>query len=141
MYSVVTEHFGKMDAAIMAAAVADFTPSTTFPEKIKEKQGLDLKLIPTKDIAAELGKTKRPDQVLVGFALETANETENAVKKLTQKNFDFIVLNSLNDPCAGFGYATNKITIIDKAGRQEHFDLKPKEEVAKDIVNKLVSLF
>ena len=141
MYNVVTEHFEAMDAAIMAAAVADFTPSITFPEKVKEKKGLDLKLIPTKDIAAELGKTKRPAQVLVGFALETTNETENAVKKLAQKNFDFIVLNSLNDPCAGFGYATNKITIIDKAGHQEHFDLKPKEEVAKDIVNKLVSLF
>ena len=141
MYQVVTEHFETMDVAIMAAAVADFTPSITFPEKIKEKQGLDLKLIPTKDIAAELGKTKRPDQILIGFALETANETENAVKKLTRKNFDFIVLNSLNDPCAGFGYATNKITIIDKAGHQEHFDLKQKKDVAKDIVNKLTSCF
>ena len=141
MYTAVFDHFELMNVAIMAAAVADFTPSICFPEKIKEKKGLDLKLIPTKDIAAELGKTKRSDQLLIGFALETDNETENAIRKLTQKNFDFIVLNSLKDTQAGFGYNTNKITIIDKAGHQDHFELKPKEEVAKDIVNKLVSLF
>ena len=139
MYRAATEHFGAMDAAVLVAAVADFTPETVRQEKIKEKQGLELKLVPTKDIASELGKTKRPAQVLAGFALETANETENAAKKLTRKNFDFIVLNSLNDACAGFGFATNKITIIEKDGTHAHFELKPKEKAAKDIVDKLVS--
>jgi len=139
MYRAATEYFPAMDAAIMAAAVADFTPATVQPEKIKDKRGLDLKLVPTKDIAAELGKKKRPEQILVGFALETENETENAVKKMTKKNFDFIVLNSLNDTGAGFGYDTNKITMMDKDGHSAHFELKPKGEVAKDIVNKLIS--
>ena len=141
MFHAVTERFQEMDVAIMAAAVADFTPSTTFSEKIKEKDGLVLNLIPTKDIAAEAGKMKRPGQLLAGFALETENETDNAIKKMIRKNFDFIVLNSLNDPGAGFGFTTNKITIIDKTGQQRHFGLKQKEEAAKDIVNKLVSLF
>jgi phosphopantothenoylcysteine decarboxylase/phosphopantothenate--cysteine ligase len=139
MYRAATEHFPAMDAAVMAAAVADFTPATVQKDKIREKRELDLKLVPTKDIAAELGKTKRPRQVLAGFALETANETENALKKLTRKNFDFIVLNSLNDAGAGFGFSTNKITIIGKGGQPVHFELKPKEKAAKDIVDKLVS--
>ena len=139
MYVAATEHFPFVDAAIMAAAVADFTPVMAQPEKIKDKQGLDLKLVPTKDIAAELGGKKRPVQVLAGFALETHNATENAKKKLTEKNFDFIVLNSLSDAGAGFGHATNKITIIGKDGQSEHFELKSKNEVAGDIVNKLVT--
>ena len=138
MYSAVTEHFEAMDAAIMAAAVADFTPETVRQDKIKDKS-LNLKLIPTKDIAAELGAMKRRGQILAGFALETGNETENAVKKLSQKNFDFIVLNSLNDAGAGFGYTTNKITIIGKDGHTTQFDLKSKRDAAKDIVDKIVT--
>jgi len=141
MYAAATKHFPDADAAILAAAVADFAPETTFAQKIKDKRGLNLKLVPTKDIAAELGRMKRPQQVLAGFALETHNETENAIQKLSKKNFDFIVLNSLNDAGAGFGYATNQITIIDKEGNSTHFGLKPKNEVAGDIVDKLVSFW
>jgi len=138
MYRAATEHFPNVDAAIMAAAVADFTPATVQHKKIKDKQGFDLKLVPTKDIAAELGAVKRPGQVLAGFALETGNEMENAVKKLNSKNFDFIVLNSLNDAGAGFGCDTNKITIIEKNGHSEIFELKLKEKVAEDIVDKII---
>ena len=140
MYKAAIENFPAMDAAIMAAAVADFTPEKTFGEKIKSKH-LELKLVPTKDIAAEIGAMKRPNQLLAGFALETENENENAVKKLIQKNFDFIVLNSLNDAGAGFGHDTNKITIIDKEQHATQFELKPKKCVAKDIVDKLVTLY
>ena len=140
MYRTVTKLFPEIDAAIMAAAVADFTPAMVQQVKIKDKE-LDLKLVPTKDIAAELGAAKRPGQILAGFALETNNEKENAMKKLKQKNLDFIVLNSLNDTGAGFGHTTNKITIIDKDGRSTDFGLKPKDKVAKDIVNKLVTFW
>jgi phosphopantothenoylcysteine decarboxylase/phosphopantothenate--cysteine ligase len=141
MYHAAMEHFSDMDAAIMAAAVADFTPATIQSEKIKDKQGLDLKLVPTEDIAAELGMKKRMGQVLAGFALETHNEMENAITKMKKKNFDFIVLNSLNDAGAGFEYKTNKITIIDKDSHTSHFELKTKNEAAKDIVDALVQLF
>ena len=139
MYNAAKEIFPAMDAAIMAAAVADFTPEAALSEKIKNKTELDLKLIPTKDIAAELGAMKRQNQVIAGFALETCNETENAIKKLTKKNFDFIVLNSLNDAGAGFKHDTNKITIIDNEHNILQYELKSKNKVAKDIVNKLVS--
>jgi len=139
MYHAAMEYFPTMDAAIMAAAVADFTPAAVYQEKISDKQEFELKFVPTKDIAAALGVMKRPAQVLAGFALETHNETENAAKKLNQKNLDFIVLNSLNDAGAGFGHTTNKITIIDKDGRSTHFGLKSKEKVAKDIVDRLVT--
>ena len=141
MYKTAKEIFPAMDAAITAAAVADFTPETTLLEKIKVKNELNLKLIPTKDIAAELGAMKRHDQLLAGFALETSNETENALQKLKKKNFDFIVLNSLNDAGACFGHETNKITIIDKNHSIVNFDLKSKNDAAKDIVNKLVSFW
>ena len=139
MHQAAITHFPAVDAAIMAAAVADFTPTTVRTEKIKDKQEFNLKLVPTIDIAAELGKMKRPGQVLAGFALETCNETENAMKKLTRKNLDFIVLNSLNDVGAGFGHTTNKIAIIDKDGQITHFELKPKNRVAGDIVDKFVT--
>ena len=141
MYRAAVEIFPEMDAAIMAAAVADFTPETMIREKIKDKRKFDLKLVPTKDIAAELGAMKRGGQVLAGFALETGNETENAIKKLIHKNFDFIVLNSLSDAGAGFEYDTNKIAIIGKDGHPTQFDLKPKKEVAEDIVGKLVTFW
>ena len=141
MYIAAKNFFPDMDAAILTAAVADFAPETTLTEKIKKKNELTLKLIPTKDIAAELGAMKRPNQLLAGFALESCNETENALNKLMKKNFDFIVLNSLNDKGACFGHATNKITIIDKERKQQQFDLKMKSDAAKDIVDKLASYY
>ena len=141
MYLAATEHYQTADAGILCAAVADFTPETTADEKIKrEKDELTLRLKPTKDIAAELGRQKRDGQRLVGFALETNNELIHAQDKLARKNFDFIVLNSLNDKGAGFRCDTNKITIIDRKGMMA-YPLKPKKEVAADIINKLVTLF
>jgi len=125
----------------MCAAVADFTP--VFKEEQKTKRGKDnwsIELAPTKDIAAELGRIKTKNQRLVGFALETNNELQNAQKKVAKKNLDFIVLNSLNDKGAGFGVDTNKITIVDKDNNQQKFELKSKVEVAKDIVAKIVEL-
>ena len=111
----------------------------TFTQKIKDKQNYNLQLVTTQDIAAELGKMKRKGQVLAGFALETQNETENAGAKLKKKNFDFIVLNSLNDKGAGFECDTNKISLIDAGEQIRHFELKSKTEVAMDIVDKLVT--
>jgi len=141
MYDACVESFKTVDAAILSAAVADFTPSQPSDTKIKrEKQNLQLNLQPTQDIAATLGAMKKARQVLVGFALETSDELNNAKKKLKSKNLDFIVLNSLNDPGAGFQVDTNIITIIDKHNKVEKSELKSKTEIAKDIVNKLVSI-
>ena len=120
----------------MTAAVADYTILNPFEKKIKKsKSTLNLKLEPTKDILLELGKIKRKEQILIGFALETNDEIKNATKKLKNKNLDFIVLNSLNDENAGFKYSTNKISIIDSKGKVTSFDLKNKKEVAIDIFN------
>ena len=140
MYNVCAELYPSMNAGILCAAVADFTPHNVADHKIKrEGEDMILRLKPTKDIAAELGKTKRKDQLLVGFALETNDETTNAHLKLAKKNFDFIVLNSLNDKGAGFRTDTNKISII-TAKQQIDFPLKSKKEVAHDIINQLVAL-
>lgn len=137
MYVAATNLFPRVDAAILCAAVADFTLAHVAEEKIKRKgDDLQLHLVPTKDIAAELGRSKRSDQVLVGFALETTNEKEHAKQKLEKKNLDFIVLNSLKDAGAGFSYDTNKITILSASGEQS-FPLKTKREVACDIIEKL----
>ena len=142
MYEQCIRLFAGCDAAVMAAAVADYTPANPVSEKMKKSRGnLSIELKPTKDIAYELGRVKKPGQILVGFALETINEIENARKKLNTKNFDFIVLNSLREKGAGFGTDTNKITIIDRQDHQELYDLKPKSEVAFDIVEKLISYF
>jgi len=131
--------FGECQAGIMTAAVADYTPARKYDSKVKRtRDNLTIELIPTLDIAAELGRRKRKDQVLVGFALETDQEEINAQGKLKRKNFDFIVLNSLNDKGAGFGVDTNKITIIDTDNNIRYFELKSKREVANDIVEKLV---
>lgn len=139
MYEAATQEFANSDAAILCAAVADFTPETVSDRKIKrEKDDVILQLKPTQDIAASLGKQKKPGQKLIGFALETNDEKQNAQGKLERKNFDFIVLNSLNDKGAGFRCDTNKITIIDRKGCTE-YPLKSKQEVAKDIVNKLIN--
>lgn len=130
--------FREADAGILCAAVADFTPEIAAGQKIKrEKDDLMLRLKPTVDIAATLGKIKNGQQKLVGFALETDNEQRNAQSKLERKNFDFIVLNSLKDSGAGFRCDTNKISIIDHQG-QTDYPLKPKTEVARDIIDRLV---
>lgn len=140
MYQAATSEFDSSDAAILCAAVADFTPEVKAEQKIKrEKDDLIIKLKPTKDIAAALGKLKKGHQVMVGFALETNDEVEHAKDKLERKNLDFIVLNSLNDNGAGFRYDTNKITIIDKKNVIE-FPLKNKKEVATDIINHLAEI-
>ena len=133
--------FPHCDVAILSAAVADFTPEIVAGSKIK-RGGKDLiiKLKPTIDIASELGRMKKKKQVLVGFALETDNEIENAVSKLKRKNLDLIVLNSMNDQGAGFGFDTNRIMIIDKQNNIDKFELKSKEEAAKDIIVKIVSI-
>lgn len=137
MYEACMELYPQMDSAILCAAVADFTPETTADHKIKrEGDDLVLRLKPTHDIAASLGKIKSASQSLVGFALETNDEESNAQGKLARKNFDFIVLNSLNDKGAGFRIDTNKITIITADSKTE-YPLKPKSEVAKDIIDKL----
>lgn len=133
--------FPTMDGAILSAAVADFTPVKKYDQKIKEKQSLTIELQPNPDIAQELGKRKTKRQVVAGFALETNDEFTHAQKKLERKNFDFIVLNSLADKGAGFGYDTNKVTIIKRDGDVLHFDLKPKKEVAKDIITILASYY
>ena len=133
--------FPGCDIAILAAAVADFTPEKTSTSKIKKgNEPVFLKLVPTTDIAAELGKMKKPGQFIAGFALETENETENALIKLHKKNLDIIVLNSLREEGAGFGYDTNKITIIDRNNNIDKFELKSKRDAAKDILNKIISL-
>ena len=138
MYAATTEAFKTADCGILCAAVADFTPETTAEEKIKrEGDDLVLRLKPTHDIAAALGEMKQPHQRLVGFALETNDEVAHAQGKLKRKNLDFIVLNSLNDKGAGFRHDTNKITII-SATEIKEYPLKPKSEVARDIVDYLV---
>lgn len=139
MYEAARKEFASCDAAIMSAAVADFKPSEQFERKVKRgKESLSITLVPNKDIAAELGKLKKDNQVLVGFALETDNELENAMKKINNKNLNFIVLNSLKDKGAGFGFDTNKICIIDNRGKQIDFELKAKKDVAIDIVDELI---
>lgn len=141
MYDQSIQFYPTCDGAIMSAAVADFTPKTKVDSKIKNKESnLTIELIPTKDIASELGKIKKEKQLLIGFALETDNELENAKNKIVKKNLDFIVLNSLKDEGAGFKHNTNKITIIDKSNNIENFELKAKNEVAKDIVSKITTL-
>lgn len=140
MHEAAIEAFPTSDAAILCAAVADFTPEMKADQKIKrEKEDLILRLVPTEDIAAALGKIKKENQCLVGFALETNNELANARHKLEKKNFDFIVLNSLQDAGAGFQCDTNKITIVDKEGATP-YPLKNKTEVADDIIDRLANL-
>ena len=141
MFEACSHNFKKADIAIMAAAVADYTPVHSEKEKIKKKEDrLSLQLKPTTDILKTLGKQKKNNQVLVGFALETVNEKENALSKLKTKNADLIVLNSLKDEHAGFDIDTNKITIYEKGGKEFHFSTKSKQEVAKDIVDTIIKL-
>jgi phosphopantothenoylcysteine decarboxylase / phosphopantothenate---cysteine ligase len=139
MASECISRFPECDIAILSAAVADFTPEKKSGSKIK-KHGMEyiLKLKPTTDIAAELGKIKKPSQLLAGFALETNNELKNATEKLVRKNLDLIVLNSLNEYGAGFEYPTNRIILIDKNNNIDKFELKSKDDVARDILDKIV---
>lgn len=139
MYQASLSAFPDCDAAILCAAVADFTPEITSDHKIKREGDLTLRLKPTPDIAAALGKIKRKDQKMVGFALETNDELSHAQAKLSKKNLNFIVLNSLNDPGAGFGYDTNKVSIIDSKDNTD-YPLKSKKEVASIIVKRLIGL-
>ena len=141
MYKACDSLFAEMDIAIMAAAVADFTPATIAESKIKKGESLSaIQLLPTKDILLSLGKIKKSKQLLIGFALETDNEIANAIGKLEKKNLDLIVLNSMKDKGAGFGFSTNQITLIDKDKHPQSFELKSKTDVAKDIIDKIESL-
>ncbi|TDI69596.1 MAG: bifunctional phosphopantothenoylcysteine decarboxylase/phosphopantothenate--cysteine ligase CoaBC [Bacteroidetes bacterium] len=140
MYKAVSKVFPSCDIAIFAAAVADFTPVEKYRKKIKKTEDVrEIQLTSTPDIAFEMGKLKEDHQFTVGFSLETDNEEENAIKKLTKKNLDFIVLNSLNDEGAGFAHDTNRITIIDKDNNRIKFELKSKADVANDIVQYILN--
>ena len=139
MHKQCRRFFPETDGAVMCAAVADFTPENFSEKKIKSsKDYFDIHLKSTDDIAGDLGKIKTSKQILVGFALETNDELVNAFSKLQRKNLDFIVLNSMQDAGAGFGFETNKITIIDKNNNQTFFELKSKTEVATDIVSRII---
>lgn len=138
MYEEVDAVFASMDITILCAAVADYRPMKKFDEKMKKESSsdvLNIQLTKTIDIASTLGSKKTENQLLVGFALETNNEFDNAKDKLNRKNLDFIVLNSLNDKGAGFRHDTNKVTILNKKGEEKSFGLKSKIEVAKDIID------
>ncbi len=135
MFVATQAEFTNADITILSAAVADYTPAHPADRKIKKKEAtFQIDLTKTVDIAATLGQQKRTGQWMMGFALETDNEEENARKKLISKNLDWIVLNSLRDTGAGFGHDTNKITVIDKAGQTLNFDLKSKADVARDLL-------
>lgn len=137
MYEICHQYFDDMDVVVAAAAVADYRPKNVASQKIKKNDAaFSIELEKTKDILASLGEIKK-EQFLIGFALETENEIEHAKQKIQKKNLDLIVLNSLNDKGAGFGKPTNKVTFIDKNFSIEPMDLKSKEDVAKDIVNKI----
>ncbi len=141
MYDACLSEFETSDIAIMCAAVADYAPVNPASEKIKKSESpLHIELKNTPDILKTLGQLKKPGQLVAGFALETNNERENALKKLQSKNADMIVLNSLQDAGAGFGHPTNKITIFDKSGKEYRFDTKLKTAIAADIINTLINI-
>lgn len=141
MYTSCLENFSGVDIAVLSAAVADYTPVVRSDEKIKKNDGnLVLELTRTKDILKTLGGLKKKGQLVIGFALETTGEREYALGKLSSKNADLIVLNSLNDDGAGFGVDTNKVTIFGRDGSEQSYERKPKQQVAKDIVDRIVKL-
>lgn len=140
MYQACIEAFPAADIAVMSAAVADYTPALVADQKIKKNgDNLVVELRKTRDILASLGEIKKEHQLLVGFALETFNERENALGKLKSKKADMIVLNSLNDLGAGFGFDTNKISIFEKDGGEIKYEQKSKQQVARDIVDRIVN--
>ena len=141
MYDACMEEFSEMNISVLAAAVADYSPEQTATEKIKKHDGaLNISLTKTKDILASLGKLKKDDQLLVGFALETNDEETNAQKKLKEKNADLIVLNSLREEGAGFGHDTNKIILFDANGGRKSLPLQTKKQAAEAIVNHILEL-
>jgi len=138
MYEACHQHFAEVDVVVAAAAVADYRPKDVATQKIKKNADeFSITLDKNPDILASLGALKK-QQYLIGFALETENEVEHAKQKIVKKNLDLIVLNSLNDTGAGFGKPTNKVTFIDRDFTVQPMELKSKEEVAKDIVNKII---
>jgi phosphopantothenoylcysteine decarboxylase/phosphopantothenate--cysteine ligase len=140
MFEVSSFYFPQSDIGIFSAAVADYSPKIVADTKIKKSDPqMMVELEKTKDIALEMGKLKQPNQITVGFALETDNELENAKGKLAKKKFDLVVLNSLQDDGAGFGYDTNKVTFVTKKGT-ESYPLKSKIEVAKDVAQAVIRL-
>jgi phosphopantothenoylcysteine decarboxylase/phosphopantothenate--cysteine ligase len=140
MFEAVQQRFGTCDVAVMAAAVADYRPATVATEKIKKTAGdLQISLVKNPDILRYCGEHKQPHQLVVGFALETENEESNARAKLTSKNADLMVLNSLRDEGAGFGTATNKISIFDREGQEYRFPLSSKREAARQIADLIVA--
>lgn len=140
MYATCEAIFPSADIAIMSAAVADYKPLTIAEEKIKKQDDeMFIKLAKTKDILRSLGRVKQPNQLLVGFALETQNEREYALSKMKSKNADMIVLNSLRDANAGFGYDTNKVIVFDKEGNEYPLSLASKKVIAEEIVNIIIS--
>lgn len=142
MHAAAMRLWPECSAAVLCAAVADFTPAHTADEKIKREATREwrLDLVPTQDIARCLGEAKREGQRLVGFALETTSELQNATEKMRRKNLDFIVMNSLRDEGAGFGHDTNKVTFLFPDGQREEFPLKTKNDVARDIINRLCAI-
>lgn len=141
MYKACLQYSDSSSIVILAAAVADYRPAHVADQKIKKQENnLSLELVKTTDIAASLGKQKKEGQVIVGFALETENGEAHAREKLVKKNFDLIVLNSLSDPGAGFGYDTNKVSILDKQNNIRHFELNDKQQVAGDIADAIYEL-
>ncbi len=143
MYRECVALWPDMDGAVMCAAVADYTPARVSDVKLKKSggEGMSLELVPTKDIAAELGRTKRLDQLLIGFALETDNEEANAIGKLERKNLDLIILNSLRDEGAGFGGDTNRITVFSREGSKTSYPLESKQKAATRIVDAISNLW
>ncbi|MEA5141899.1 bifunctional phosphopantothenoylcysteine decarboxylase/phosphopantothenate--cysteine ligase CoaBC [Arcicella rigui] len=141
MYEATQSNFATADIIILAAAVADYTPAVVADKKIKKKEdSFSIDLVKTTDIAKTLGQQKQPNQLMVGFALETDNEVANALGKIQSKNLDLIVLNSLQNKGAGFGHDTNQVSIIQKDGSMVDFDLKSKQDVAEDIVEAIIKV-
>jgi phosphopantothenoylcysteine decarboxylase / phosphopantothenate---cysteine ligase len=138
MFMACCQHFEDADIIVFAAAVADYRPRTVSGQKIKKSEDIfTIKMVKNIDIAFEFGKIKKPNQLSIGFALETNDELKHAQDKLKRKNFDMVILNSMNDDQATFGYDTNKISIISKEWGKRDFPLKSKNEVARDIVNEV----
>jgi len=141
MFETCSDLMEQMNIAVFNAAVSDYTPVSTSDKKVKRgEEEWSIRMKPTRDIAAEMGKRKLAGQLLVGFALETNNEMENALRKLENKNLDLVVINSLQDSGAGFANDTNKVTMADRQGNIYSYDLKPKAQVAADLVERVIKM-
>ncbi len=141
MFSACEELIDSVDVAVFNAAVSDFTPAENFDKKVKRgNDSWSIQLEPTRDIAGEMGKRKSANQLFVGFALETEQGVEYAQEKMQKKNMDLMVLNSLQDEGAGFGTDTNKVTMMDQTGKMEKYELKPKAQVATDLIGRVIKM-